>query len=233
MSGAYVVTGGTGALGVEVVRALAAGGARVAVPWRRESGWRVLRDEFPQARLWGAAADMSDPSAAERFLTDAAREMDGLDGLAVMAGGFRASGTLEKAPLDEWADMLETNLGATYATCRGALPHLLKRGGSVVTVASRLAAEGGAGAAAYAVSKSAVMALTRVLALENRERGVRFNCVLPGIIDTEANRRGMPAADRRSWTPASAVARLIVFLLTPASAPMTGAMVPADGPAPA
>jgi NAD(P)-dependent dehydrogenase (short-subunit alcohol dehydrogenase family) len=232
MSGAYVVTGGTGALGAEVVRALVSGGGRVAVPWRQEPAWNALRAALPEARLFGAAADMSDVAAAERFMDQAAAALDGIDGVAAVAGGFLGSGTLEQAPPGEWHDMIAANLGSAYATCRSALPHLLKRGGSVVTVASRLAADGGAGAAAYAVSKSAVMALTRVLALENRTRGVRFNCVLPGIIDTEANRRGMPRADRAAWTPASAVARLIVFLLTPGSAPMTGAMVPADGPAP-
>ena len=110
------------------------------------------------------------------------------------------------------------------------LPHLLKQGGSVVTVASQRALDGGDGAAAYAVSKVAVVALTRALAIENRERGVRFNAVAPGTIDTPDNRAAMPNADQTRWTAPSAIAEVIAFLLSPASAPTTGAVIPVDLP---
>ena len=79
------------------------------------------------------------------------------------------------------------------------------------------------------MSKLAVHALTRVLALENRDRGVRFNCVLPGTIDTPANRASMPRADFSRWTAPAAIARVILFLLSPESAPTTGALIPVDG----
>ena len=125
--------------------------------------------------------------------------------------------------------MLRQNLDTAAYVCRAALPHLLPAGGSVVAVGSRAAETGGSGMAAYAVAKSALHALVRVLALENRERGVRFNAVLPGTIDTPANRRAMPDADRSSWTPPEAIARTIAFLLSPDSAPVSGALVPVDG----
>jgi NAD(P)-dependent dehydrogenase (short-subunit alcohol dehydrogenase family) len=101
----------------------------------------------------------------------------------------------------------------------------------VVTIGARLVEAGGAGAAAYAVSKAGVIALTRALAAENRGHGVRANCLMPGIIDTPGNRKAMPKADRSSWTPPEALARIIVFLLSPDSAPMSGAVLPGDGPA--
>ena len=125
--------------------------------------------------------------------------------------------------------MLAANLDTASNVCRAALPHLLKQGGSVVAVGARAAETDGAGMAAYAVAKSAVHALVRVLALENRERGVRFNAVLPGIIDTPANRNAMPDADRALWTPPLAIARVMAFCLSPESAPLTGALVPVDG----
>jgi NAD(P)-dependent dehydrogenase (short-subunit alcohol dehydrogenase family) len=122
--------------------------------------------------------------------------------------------------------MLRSNLATVYATCRAALPHLLKEGGSVVTVGSRLAEAAGGGAAAYTASKAAVLALTRALALENRDRGVRVNAISPSTIDTEANRQAMPKADRSRWTAPEDIAKVVAYLLSPASAAVTGAVVP-------
>ena len=224
----FVVTGGTGALGQAVVSALVERGARVAVPYRSPREWDALRAALPQAPLWGAAAELSDPGAAGPFLEGAAGFLGRLDGVAAIAGAYAGSGTFEKAPESEWTAMMNANLGTLYAVCRAALPRLLEQGGSVVTVGSRLAVEGGAGSAAYAVSKAGVVALTRVLALENESRGVRFNCVLP-TIDTPANRKSMPKADTSRWTPPASIARVIAFLLHPESSAVNGALVPVAG----
>jgi NAD(P)-dependent dehydrogenase (short-subunit alcohol dehydrogenase family) len=229
---AVIVTGGTGALGRALVRRLLERGARVAVPYRRPDEWRSLRESLgsPSA-LVGREADLADPPRARAFVDEAASLLGGLDGLALAAGGWAGGTRFEAAPEDEWTRMLRTNLDTAAHVCRAALPHLLANGGSVVAVGSRAAETGGSGMAAYAVAKVAVHALVRVLALENRDRGVRFNAVLPGTIDTPDNRRAMPGADRSKWTSPDAVARVVVFLLSAESAPTTGALVPVDAPA--
>jgi NAD(P)-dependent dehydrogenase (short-subunit alcohol dehydrogenase family) len=229
----FVVTGGTGALGRDVVRALLRDGASVAVPYRGEEGWQALRDATrgdvaSGATLWGAPADLANADAAARFVSEAARHLGGLSGVAAVAGAYAGSGPLEQAPLDEWHSMMAANLASVYTVCRAALPHLLETRGTIVTVGSKVVEGGGAGAAAYAVSKAAVIALTRVLALENKDRGVRVNCVMPATIDTPANRSAMPKADTSRWTPPESIARVIVFLLSPASGAVTGAVVPVD-----
>jgi NAD(P)-dependent dehydrogenase (short-subunit alcohol dehydrogenase family) len=226
---AFVVTGGTGALGRAVVTALVERGARVAVPYRTQSEWDALRAALPGKPLWGAAADVGDPAAVSAFFADAAGFLGRLDGVAAIAGAYAGSGTFERAPESEWTAMMSANLGTLYAVCRAALPRLIEHGGSVVSVASRLALEGGAGSAAYAVSKAGVVALTRVLALENEARNVRFNCVLPGTIDTPANRKAMPKADTSRWTPPESIARVVAFLLMPDSSAVNGALVPVAG----
>jgi NAD(P)-dependent dehydrogenase (short-subunit alcohol dehydrogenase family) len=226
----YVVTGATGALGAAVAEALLAGGARVAAPHRAPEAPSDLRSRADTSRLFLARADAGDVGSMERFLAAAAGAFGRVDGLAAIAGAYAGSGMLEQAPPDEWTRMIDANLQTAYAACRAALPHLLKTGGRLVTIASLSARDAGAGAAAYAVAKSGVMALTRVLALENQGRGVRVNCVLPGTIDTPDNRRAMPKADASGWTPPEALAELIAFLLSPASAPLTGALLPANGP---
>ena len=226
----FVVSGGAGALGRAVVRALVEGGGRVAVPYRSPTDWEALRASVPDpGALWGAPADVADPDAAQRFMDEAAAWLGRVDGLAAVAGAYAGSGTLEAAPVAEWRRMMSTNLDTAYAVCRAALPHLLRSRGNAVTVASKLAEAGGAGAAAYAVSKAGVIALTRVLARENQARGVRFNCIVPGMIDTPANRASMGAGDTSHLVPPEAIARVVLFLLSPDSAPVTGALVPVDG----
>jgi len=229
---AVIVTGGTGALGRAVTLALLERGTRVAVPYTREAKWQELHAVAGgRTALRGWRADIADPGAAASFVDDAAAWLGRLDGVAAVAGAWAGGAELEKAPVEEWDRMMRTNLGTVYAVCRAALPQLLKQGGSVVTVSSRVVEGGGAGAAAYAVSKAAVAALTRVLSLENRDRGVRFNCVAPGTIDTPDNRRAMPKADTSRWTSPEAIARVVLFLLSPDSAPVTGALLPVDAPA--
>jgi NAD(P)-dependent dehydrogenase (short-subunit alcohol dehydrogenase family) len=229
---AFVVTGGAGALGRAVVARLLARGDRVAVPYR---GAAASLDELRAASgaldaLWGEAADVADAEQARRFVDAAAARFGRIHGAALLAGAYAGSATFEAAPASEWDEMLRANLHSAAATCRALLPHLLAGGGgSVVTVGSLSAAAGGAGAAAYAVSKSAVAALTRALALENGGRGVRFNLIQPGTIDTPANRRAMPKADTSAWTPPEQIAGVVAFLLSPESAPTNGAVIPIDG----
>lgn len=228
--GSVVVTGGTGALGRALVEVLLERGDRVAVPYRSVRGYESLRRDLGEpAGLWGGEADVANPESVERFMTRAREALGPIDGVAAIAGAYQGNGPLESAPASEWDAMLAGNLHSAWATCRAALPHLLENGGSVVMVSARSVATGGAGAAAYTVSKAGVEALTRALAAENRERNVRFNAVAPGIIDTPANRAAMPGADTTGWVPPAQIARVIAFLLGPESQATTGSIVAVHG----
>jgi len=205
-------------------------GVRVALPYRNPQSFRALSEQAAgKGFLWGGPCELDREREVQAFMDEAASRLEGINGLACIAGGYAGSGALEVMAPGEWGDMIRANLETTRLACQWALPHLLKSGGSVVTVGSRLVETGGAGSSAYVVSKAAVMALTRVLALENKDRGVRFNCVLPGIIDTDANRRAMGEAQRARWTPPEEIARTIAFLLSPDSVTISGALIPVDG----
>jgi NAD(P)-dependent dehydrogenase (short-subunit alcohol dehydrogenase family) len=228
---AVLVTGGTGALGSALTRLLLEQGASVAVTYRRAQEWDKLREaQRVGGRLIGITADLADSEQAREAVARAAAALGRLDGLALVAGGWAGGSRFDAAPADEWSRMLRGNLDSAANTCRVALPLLREARGAIVAVGSRAAEAGGANMAAYAVSKQALHALVRVLALENRGE-VRVNAVLPGTIDTQANRAAMSSADRSGWTAPEAIARVVLFLLSSDSAPTTGALVPVDASA--
>jgi NAD(P)-dependent dehydrogenase (short-subunit alcohol dehydrogenase family) len=228
---AAIVTGGTGALGRAVVKRLLGGGARVAVSYRRAEEWRALQAEAgASAALFGFEADLTEAAAAATFVDQAQQRLGLVDAVALVAGGWAGGTSFDKAPVDEWSRMLRGNLDSAAYVCRAALPHLRRQGGSVVAIGSRAAETGGSGMAAYAVSKLALHALVRVLAQENRAHGVRVNAVLPGTIDTPANRDAMKNADTSGWTAPDKIAQVVLFLLSSDSAATTGALVPVDAP---
>ena len=228
---AAIVTGGTGALGRAVVKRLLASGARVAVSYRRTEEWRALQAEAgASAALFGFEADLADAAAAAAFVNQAQQRLGLVDAVALVAGGWAGGTSFDKAPVDEWSRMLRGNLDSAAYVCRAALPHLRQQGGSVVAIGSRAAETGGGGMAAYAVSKLALHALVRVLAQENRAHGVRVNAVLPGTIDTPANRDAMKSAETSGWTSADKIAQVVLFLLSSDSAATSGALVPVDAP---
>ncbi len=213
------------------MKRLLGSGARVAVPYRRSEEWRSLASEAGAgAALFGFEADLADPAAAAAFVDQAQQRLGLLDAVALVAGGWAGGTSFDQAPVEEWSRMLRGNLDSAAFVCRAALPHLRTQGGSIVAVGSRAAESGGSGMAAYAVSKLALHALVRVLAQENRAQGVRVNAVLPGTIDTPANRNAMPKADASAWTSPDKIADVVLYLLSSESSATTGALVPVDMP---
>jgi NAD(P)-dependent dehydrogenase (short-subunit alcohol dehydrogenase family) len=106
---------------------------------------------------------------------------------------------------------------------------LKQKHGAIVNVASKAALDHGAGAAAYAASKAAAVALMDSLAAEVKGTGVRVNSILPSIIDTEANRKAIAGADFRKWPKPNDIARVILFLCSDDARVINGASVPVYG----
>jgi NAD(P)-dependent dehydrogenase (short-subunit alcohol dehydrogenase family) len=111
--------------------------------------------------------------------------------------------------------------------CQAALPHLLAGGGgSIVCVSARAALHPFPGASGYVTAKAAVLGLVGALAVEYGGRGVRTNAILPGVIDTPANRASQPDADRGDWVTPGRIAEVIAFLCDDTSGAINGAHVP-------
>jgi NAD(P)-dependent dehydrogenase (short-subunit alcohol dehydrogenase family) len=222
-----LVTGGTGALGQSVVLRFLHDGATVAVPWIVPEEWETLRSRAGDgsARLHGARVDGTDESAFAVFVAEVLARHQRLDVLVNTVGGF-AGGDLASTSLAEWRRMLDLNLTSAVIGCRAVLPALrAARRGRIVNVASRAVVPPLGGFIAYTVSKSAVIALTQALAQEERPHGIGVNAVLPSTMDTPANRRAMPDADRSGWVSTDAVADVIAYLSSDGAAAVSGACV--------
>ena len=222
-----LVTGGTGGLGSAVVRALAARGDRVWVPWIAESEKDRLLSGLPEgAQVHLVQSDVLDPTALDRLHRRIEDESGGLDTVCALVGGFTMAPLTETSD-DDWDRMATLNARSVFNVLRAFGP-LLQRSerARVVTVgAGGVAAGGGAGMVAYAASKGAVIALTRALAAEWGPAGVTVNALAPTTIDTPANRAAMPNADRTGWVTPDELAALTLFLTSDAARVVTGNVV--------
>jgi NAD(P)-dependent dehydrogenase (short-subunit alcohol dehydrogenase family) len=222
-----IVTGGTGALGQAITTALLdAGAAGVAIPYAVPEERIALESRLApehRARLLAAAADVTDDGAMGKFVAATRDRFGQISGLVNAVGGF-AGGDLVSTPLPEWERMMKLNLTSAVIACRAVLPGMIAGGGGrIVNIASRAVLPPQGGFIAYTVSKAAVITLTEALAQEVRAKGVTVNAVLPSTMDTPANRRAMPDADRSGWVSTADVAHVVAFLLSDRAAALTGA----------
>ena len=223
-----VVTGAFGALGAAVARRFAARGLRVALIGRGPVPDWAAREFGPPHALKGGV-DLTVQDAASAALREVVSAGGGLQVLVNVAGGFRFE-TLEHGDVATWELMFATNLKTAVVACKAALPYLLAAGGGrIINVGAVAAGRAGAGMGAYAASKAGVERLTEALAAELREHNITVNAILPGTIDTAANRAAMPEADVTRWVEPEAVADVVVFLASDAARAVNGAAVRISG----
>ena len=229
-SGRVLITGASGALGRSVVSRFLAAGDPVLAVGRDESGLGELTALAPSAALSVRRADLADSAQVARLFADAEAASGPPRAVVHLAGGFRY-GRLADTTDDDWRFLLGVNLETTFRVLREAARAFARaRAGALVAVASPAGLEGAAGVGAYAATKAAVLRLVESLARELAPEGARANAVLPGTMDTPANRAAMPDADPRSWVTTDAVAEVVYFLTTPAAAAINGAAIRVPGP---
>lgn len=217
-----VVTGGHGVLGRAVVEAALADGLKVAVI-DHASGLPI-----PEGVLELGGVDLTDPASAAAAINAAAAHFGRLDALLNIAGGFVWQTTDAAEPA--WDRLFALNLKTALNASRAAVPHLkASPEGRIVNVGANGALKAAAGMGAYAASKAGVHRLTEGLAEELKSTSVTVNAVLPSILDTEQNRKDMPDADPAKWVRPSDLARVMLFLASPESRAITGALIPVTG----
>ncbi|MGA7524297.1 MAG: SDR family oxidoreductase [Acidobacteriaceae bacterium] len=227
-----LVAGGTGALGRAVSLAFLAEGAQVVVTYRQAKEFEALRQVAGErgSALSGHALDVTDMAATETLARKIVAEQGRIDTLVNAVGGYAGGMALWETPPEVFERMLALNLRAGFALARAVVPAMLRQGsGAIVNVASRAAFDHGAGAAAYAASKAAAVAMIDSLAADVKGRGVRVNSVVPSIFDTEENRKAMPGADFARWPKPEQIAQVVLFLCSDEARLIHGASVPVYG----
>jgi len=227
-----LVAGGTGGLGRSVSLAFLDEGARVVVTYRKPDEFTALLSAAAANRssLEGHEVDVTDESAVDQLIAEIVAEHGHLDVLVNTVGGYAGGVKLWDTGARLFDQMLRLNLRAGFALSRAAIrPMLSQKQGAIVNVAAKAALDHGAGAAAYAASKAAAMAMIDSLAADVKGTGVRVNTILPSIIDTEANRKAMPGADFATWPKPEDIARVILFLCSEDARVIHGAAIPVYG----
>jgi NAD(P)-dependent dehydrogenase (short-subunit alcohol dehydrogenase family) len=190
----------------------------------------ALDKRYPKGAAQSLAIDLTDAEAVGVGVGEVVSQQGRIDVLVNVAGGFAMGPRVHETELAEWRRMLDMNTTSVFLATRAVLPHMLsRRNGKIVNVAARVANAGKGRMAAYSVAKGGVARLTESLAAEYRAEGINVNCVMPGTLDTPANRNDMPAADFSSWVSPAALAEVIAFLCSDAARAIHGASIPVYG----
>jgi NAD(P)-dependent dehydrogenase (short-subunit alcohol dehydrogenase family) len=244
-----LITGAGSGIGKAAALLLAKEGARIGALGRTAE---ELEETAAQIRETGGeaiplVADISKPKQMERAVERLVEEWGRLDIVFANAGVNGVWASLEELEPEEWSRTIEINLTGTFLTVKYAVPHLKKRGGSIIVNSSINGTRvfSNTGATAYASSKAGQVAFTKMIALELAEHRVRANVICPGAIATaigentqhrDVEEIGVPAEFPEGWHPlrgepgtADQVAQLVLFLASDASSQMTGTEMWIDG----
>lgn len=220
-----LVTGANGGLGTYVTQSFLDAGATVIGTSRK-----IQQSEFNSPGFTAMPAELSTRENTRALVDQVVARFGKLDVLAHTVGGFAGGQPVAEIDDATFQRMMEVNLNSTFHILRATIPVLRKTGqGRIIAIGSRAALEPGANVGAYSASKSAMVSLIRTAAQENKDAGITANVILPGTMDTPANRQAMPNADFSKWVRPATVASLVVWLARDAGPAVNGAVIPVYG----
>jgi NAD(P)-dependent dehydrogenase (short-subunit alcohol dehydrogenase family) len=214
-----LITGASGGLGTYVTRAFLHAGAEVVGVARS-----IRKEEFPHAGFTALQASISSPEEAQVIVKQAGE----VDVLVHLMGGFAGGMNVEATDMATVDRMFDMNFKSAYLMLAAILPGMrVRKSGILLAIGTGAAVNPVPTLGVYAASKAALVSLMRTVALETAADGISANTVLPGTMDTPANRAAMPDADFTKWVPPADVASLLVHLALNPS--VTGAVIPVPG----
>jgi 3-oxoacyl-[acyl-carrier protein] reductase len=236
-----LVTGASRGIGRAIALTLAAQGFRVIGTGTTESGahalGEALRAQSAAAGSRGAVLNVNDAPSGDALIEAIVKQDGGLHVLVNNAGVTRDQLAMRMKD-DDWAAVLDTNLGAVFRLCRAAMrPMMKQRFGRIINITSVVGAAGNAGQANYAAAKAGVAGLSRALARELGSRNITVNCIAPGFIATDMT-DGLTDVQRQALLAqvplgrlgtADEVAATVAFLASPLAGYITGTQLHVNG----
>lgn len=232
-----LVTGGSRGIGLAIARALAEGGAAVAVLARGAEGARDAAGGLPGEGHGGYGCDVGDPEAVTSTLETVEEEL-GPVGILVNNAGITRDNILLRLKDEDWDDVLRVNLTGAFNTTRAVVRGMMKRRkGAILNITSVVGLTGNPGQANYAASKAGLVGFTKSVARELASRNVRVNAIAPGFITTDMTAElGEAAVEElqgripmgRLGDPED-VAGAARFLVGPGAQYITGQVLAVDG----
>jgi len=220
-----LITGAKGGLGAHVMQAFLESRAQVIGTSRQ-----IAATDFPLPNFTPMPADLTKAEDAGQLAAAVIARFQRIDVLVHVAGGFAGGSPIHETDDGTWDGMMNLNLRAAFNILRAVIPPMrLEKHGRIIAIGSRAGVEPAANIAAYAASKAALVSLVKTAALENKTFGITANVILPGTIDTEANRKSDPAGNHSKWVSPEKLAALAFYLASDAAAEITGAAIPVYG----
>jgi NAD(P)-dependent dehydrogenase (short-subunit alcohol dehydrogenase family) len=219
------ITGANGGLGTSVTRAFLQRGARVI-----GASLRITAADFPLSNFEAMAIDFNRLDEIKRGVAKIVKRHGRLDVLVHVLGGFAGGPSIAETTDEMWEQMQNINLTAAFHVFRETIPFLRKsKSGRLIAIGSLTAAQPHANLGAYVTFKAALAMLVQTVALENADVGLTANVILPGTMDTPANRKSMPEADFSKWAKPDDVAGLVLSLAEEGARRLTGLAIPIEG----
>jgi 2-dehydro-3-deoxy-D-gluconate 5-dehydrogenase len=237
-----VVTGGNGGIGLGMARGLARAGARVVVAARNEHKSSVAVKELKAlgSNALAIGTDVTDEQSVNALAAAVAEQCGRVD-ILVNNAGVNIRVPAHDLRLEDWHQVLDTNLTSAFLCARAVHPHMKRTGaGKIVNIGSMLSIFGASFAPAYGASKGGIVQLTKSLAVAWAGDNIQVNAVLPGWVDTDLTRQTraqVPGLHEKvlsrtpsgRWGVAADFEGIAVFLASNASNFVTGAVIAVDG----
>ena len=225
-----LITGGTGALGKTLTQRFISSGATTVATYLNDEKIEVIKGQNAiNAEL--IKADVTREEQVIKLISTIVERFGHIDILVNSVGGYLGGKNVTELEEREWDLMMNLNLKSAFLISKYVIPVMKTSGpgGKIVHISSKTGLKSEGHDSAYAASKSGLIRLVESIAQETKEFGINVNCIMPSVIDTEANRIAMPSSDFSRWVKTDDLTNVVFFLCSPEARAITGSAIPTYG----